>query len=396
VDKLSQRVALTGNEAVAQAMRQINPDVVAAYPITPQTDIVQYFSQYVADGRVKTEFVTVESEHSAMSATIGASAAGSRAMTATSSQGLALMWEMIYIAASFRLPIVMPVVNRTLSGPINIHCDHSDSMGARDSGCIQLYSETAQEAYDNTLMALKIAEDPRVMLPVMVMQDGFITSHSLENLYIEDDAAVASWAGDYKPEHPLLDIRHPLSIGGLDMAEYFYEHKMSQIEAIYNAGVVVDEVSRAFEKRFGRKYSHFDSYMLDDAEIAIVILNSAAGTARPVIDALRKDGIKAGLLKPRMFRPFPAEELAAALKHVKALAICDRAESFSGNGGPLFSEVRSALYSVPVRPLTAGYVYGLGGRNFGPKAVKQVFDELSIIAKTGHVKKTITHLGVRE
>jgi len=393
---VAKKVALTGNEAVSYAMRQINPDVVAAYPITPQTDIVQYFSQYVADGLVKTELVTVESEHSAMSATIGAAAAGARSMTATSSQGLALMWEMVYIAASFRLPIVMPVVNRALSGPINIHCDHSDSMGARDSGWIQLYSENAQEAYDNTLQALRIAEHEDVSLPVMVMQDGFITSHAIENLVVLDDALVTRWAGDYKPSRYLLDLKSPMSIGGLDMSEYYFEHKMSQILAMKDSGKVILDVAKEFEKTTGRKYGYFDTYRLEDAEIAIVVLNSTAGNARPVVDALRADGVKAGLLKPRVFRPFPDKEIASALSHCKAVAVMDRAEGFSGIGGPMFPEIRSALYDAEKRPLVINYVYGLGGRDTGPRAIRTVYDNLITVASTGKFDRLVTHLGVRE
>jgi len=393
---VSKRVALTGNEAVAHAMRQINPDVVAAYPITPQTDIVQYFSQYVADGKVKTEFVTVESEHSAMSATIGASAAGARAMTATSSQGLALMWEMVYITASFRLPIVMPVVNRALSGPINIHCDHGDSMGARDSGWIQLYSEDAQEVYDNILQAIRIAEHPDVMLPVMVCQDGFITSHSLENLLIEDDDFVKAWVGDYRPDRYLLDLSKPLTMGALDLADYYFEHKMGQAMAMRGAGKVVEDVAHEFAKRTGRKYGFFEEYRLDDAEVAVVVLNSTAGTARPVVDSLRADGVKVGLLKPRMFRPFPAQEIAGALEHVKAIGVMDRAESLSGIGGPVFPEIRSALYDACERPAVVNYVFGLGGRDMGPRQLKQIYEELVRVAKTGKCERLVTHFGVRE
>lgn len=393
---MSNKVALTGNEAVAYAMRQIDPDVVAAYPITPQTDIVQAFSQFVADGKVKTEFVTVESEHSAMSATVGASAAGARAMTATSSQGLALMWEILYITSSLRLPIVMPVVNRALSAPINIHCDHSDTMGARDAGWIQLYSENAQEAYDNTLQALRIAEHPDVLLPVMVCQDGFITSHALENLVVEDDEFVREWAGPYKPDMALLDLDKPMTIGALDLQDFYFEHKRSEIEAMNNAGRVIRAVGEEYGRKTGRTYGFLEPYRLDDAEIAIVVLSSTAGTARPVVDALRADGIKAGLLKPRMFRPFPAAEIARALEGRKAVAVMDRAEAFSGMGGPLFPEIRSALYDTEKKPIMVNYVFGLGGRNTGTRDIKRVYDELALVAKTGRYDRLVTYLGVRE
>ncbi len=393
---MANRTALTGNDAVAACMRQINPDVVAAYPITPSTDIVQSFAQFVADGLVKTNLVTVESEHSAMSATIGASQAGARSMTATSSQGLALMWEMLYIAASLRLPIVMPVVNRALSGPINIHCDHSDSMGARDSGWIQIYCENAQEVYDNLLQAVRIAEHPDVLLPVMVCQDGFITSHALENLFTEDDEFVRQWVGEYKPDRYLLDVDKPMTIGALDLQDFYFEHKRSQAEAMRNAPAVIAKVAEEFGAKTGRKYGFFEEYKLDDAEIAIVVLNSTAGTARPAVDALRKDGIKAGFLKPRVFRPFPHEMIAQALKHVKVIAVMDRADGFNGIGGPMFFEIRSSLYDLPKRPVVLNYVYGLGGRDVTTNDIKAVYNDLAQVAKTGKHDTLASYLGVRE
>lgn len=393
---MANRTALTGNDAVAFAMRQVNPDVVAAYPITPQTEIMHAFAQYVADGVVDTNLVTVESEHSAMSATIGAAQAGARSMTATSSQGLALMWEMLYIASSFRLPIVMPVVNRALSGPINIHCDHSDSMGARDSGWIQLYSETAQEAYDNLLQAIRIAEHPDVRIPVMVCLDGFITSHALENLVVEDDAFVKAWTGEYKTERSLLDVDKPITIGALALQNYYFEHRRQQIEAIRHAPPVVAQVASEFEKKTGRKYGFFETYKLEDAEVAIVVINSTAGTARASIDSLRQEGVKAGMLKIRMFRPFPMNEIAEALKHVKVVAVMDRADGYNGIGGPVFFEVRAALYEVPQRPIVVNYVYGLGGRDITANNIKSVYENLAQIAKTGKYEQLVTYLGVRE
>ncbi len=393
---MGKRVALTGNEAIALGMRQINPDVVAAYPITPQTDIVQYFASFVSDGQVKTELVTVESEHSAMSATIGAAAAGARAMTATSSQGLALMWEVVYIAASFRLPIVMPVVNRALSGPINIHCDHSDSMGARDSGWIQLYSENAQEAYDNLLQAVKIAEDKRVMLPVMVCQDGFITSHGMENLEILQDEEVRTFIGEYTPDYSLLDTKRPVMYGPLDLQNYYFEHKKQQAEAMKDALPVILEVAEEYRKLSGREYQLFEAYRMDDAEYAVVIMGSAAGTTRVVVDELRAAGEKVGLLKLRVFRPFPYKALQQVLGKVKAVAVMDRADSFSGFGGPLFSEIRAGLYDLETRPRISGYIYGLGGRDLGIDEIKRVFAETKMIARGGDAADLVTHLGVRE
>ena len=307
------RERLSGNEAVAIAMKQINPDVVAAFPITPSTEIPQYFSTFVSNGVVDTEFVAVESEHSAMTACIGAEAAGARAMTATSANGLSLMWEMIYIASSLRLPIVMSLVNRAVSGPLNIHNDHSDAMGVRDAGWIMLFSENNQEAYDNMVMAHRIAEHKDVRLPIMICQDGFITSHSIENIELIEDEKVKEYVGTYKPEHYLLNKKEPMAIGPLDLQAYLFEHKYQQAEGMRNAKKVIAEVSAEFEKMTGRKYSFFEEYKMEDAEYVVVCMNSTAGTTKFTVDNLRSKGIKAGLLKIRMFRPFPASEIAEAL-----------------------------------------------------------------------------------
>ena len=395
---MAQRVSLTGNDAGAEAMRQINPDVVAAYPITPQTDTVERFSEFVADGLVDTEFVTVESEHSAMSACVGASAAGARVMTATSANGLALMWEILYIAASNRCPIVMNLVNRALSAPINIHCDHSDVMGIRDSGWIILMSENGQEVYDNLLQAVRIAEHPDVLLPVAVCQDGFITSHAIERVEIYDDGPVREFIGQYQPAWPLLDLEHPKTYGPLDFYDYYYEHKRQQVEAMERALPVIQEVAQAFNREFDRDYGLFDTYQLEDAEVAIVVANSTAGTAKTVVDELRQEGIKAGLLKPRVFRPFPAEELAGSLGHLKAVAVMDRSVSFGAmdNAGPLFLEIAADLALHGVRIPMAGYVYGLGGRDISTAEIDSVYRDLLRAAETGEVKRRVTYLGVRE
>ncbi len=393
---MSIRVAKTGNEAVAEGMRQINPDVVAAYPITPQTEIVQIFSSFVANGKVDTEFVTVESEHSAMSATVGAASAGARAMTATSANGLALMWEIVYIAASMRLPIVMPVVNRALSGPLNIHCDHSDTMGARDSGWIQIFSEDAQEAYDNLLQAVRIAENKKVLLPVMVTMDGFIISHAMEVMHLLEDEKVKQWVGEYVPENPLLDVDNPVTVGPLDLYDWNMEHKRQQAEAMVQAKPVILEVARDYAKLSGREYGLFEEYMLDDAEIAIVVLGSTAGTAKEVVKALRADGVKAGLLKLRVFRPFPACEIARALQGKKAVAVMDRSDSFNAVSGPVFAEVRSAMYGMENAPAIVDYIYGIGGRDVTMDHIKSVYDDLAKIVKTGQVEKNLTYLAIRE
>ncbi|MDP3804194.1 MAG: pyruvate ferredoxin oxidoreductase, partial [Candidatus Omnitrophota bacterium] len=324
-------VARTGNEAMAEAMRQINPDVVAAYPITPATEIVQIFAGFVADGLVDTEFVPVESEHSAMSACIGSCAAGGRTMTSTSSQGLALMAEMLYIASGLRLPIVMADVNRTLASPLNIHCDHSDTMMVKDAGWIQIFSENAQEAYDNMIQAVKIAE--RAKLPVVVTTDGFIISHGMERIEILDDEAVKEFIGEYKPEYYLLNFDKPVTIGALDLPDYYFEHKRQQIEAMKNSKQVIIDAGKEFAKISGRGYGFFERYKMDDAEVSIVCMGSTAGTAKVVIDELRTKGVKAGLLKPRVFRPFPKDEIADALKGVKAVAVLDRSDSMNGEEG---------------------------------------------------------------
>lgn len=392
----SKKVPLTGDQAVATAMKQIDPDVVAAYPITPQTEIVMYFSNYVANGQVSTELIPVESEHSAMSACVGASAAGARTMTATSANGLALMWEIVYIAASLRLPIVMPVVNRALSGPINIHCDHSDTMGARDSGWLQIYCETGQEAYENTILAVRIAEHKNILLPVMVCQDGFITSHAVEGVQLLDDKKVKEFIGEYNPSNPLLDVEHPVTYGPLDLQDYYFEHKRQQSEAMRGALEILPELFDEFEKAFGIKYDFIDTYKLEDADVAIVALSSTAGTARSVIDELRNKGVKAGLLRPRVFRPFPNKKIIQALKNVKAVAILDRSESFSAEGGPLYTEIKAALYDSNIKPLVANYIYGLGGRDIFPDDIKKVFSDLESMLKNKKVSNPINYLGSRE
>ena len=393
---MSIRERLSGNEAAAIAMKQINPDVVAAFPITPSTEIPQYFSTFVSNGQVDTEFVAVESEHSAMSACIGAEAAGSRAMTATSANGLSLMWEMVYIASSLRLPIVMSLVNRAVSGPLNIHNDHSDAMGVRDAGWIMLFSENNQEAYDNLLMAHRIAEHKDVLLPLMVCQDGFITSHSIENIELLEDDKVKDFVGKYNPAHYLLNKKEPIAIGPLDLQSYLFEHKYQQAEAMRNAKNDILEVSKDFEKLTGRKYSLFEEYKLDDAEYVVVCMNSTAGTTKAVVDDLRSKGIKAGLLKVRVFRPFPAEEIAKALSNAKAIAVLDKADSLNGAGGALFEDVVSGMYLNKNTTPVVNYVYGIGGRDTTTKQIAEVYSDLQKIASDGIVKDPYRYLGLRK
>jgi len=392
---MSIRERLSGNEAVATAMKQINPDVVAAFPITPSTEIPQYFSTFVSNGQVDTEFVAVESEHSAMSACIGAQAAGARAMTATSANGLSLMWEMIYIASSLRLPIVLSLVNRAVSGPINIHNDHSDAMGVRDAGWVMLFSENNQEAYDNTIMAHRIAEHENVQLPLMVCQDGFITSHSIENIELIEDEKVKEFVGKYEPKHYLLNKKEPIAVGPLDLQGYLFEHKFQQAEAMRNAKQVILDVSKDFEKMTGRHYSLFEEYKLDDAEIAIVCMNSTAGTTKFVVDSLREKGIKAGLLKIRVYRPFPSEEVAKALSHLKAVAVLDKSDSLNAAGGALFEDVISSLYVNKVSIPVVNYVYGIGGRDTKVDDIESVYTDLLEIKENGEIQNPYRYLGLR-
>ncbi|MBD3262123.1 MAG: pyruvate ferredoxin oxidoreductase [Candidatus Altiarchaeales archaeon] len=389
-------VALTGNHAVAYGMRQINPDVAPAYPITPQTSLMQRFADFVSDGDVDTELILVESEHSAMSAAVGASAAGARVMTATSANGLALMWEIVYIAASSRLPIVMTVVNRALSGPINIHCDHSDTMGARDSGWIQIYGENAQEAYENLIQAVRIAEHPDVRLPVMPTLDGFIISHGMENVKLFEDKKVKDFVGEYESPHPLINPDKPYTFGPLDLYDYYFEHKRQQAQAMENALKVIPEVGAEFSKEFETKeYGFTEGYMLDDAELVVVALGSTAGTTKLVVEQLREKGVKAGLLKVRVFRPFPQKEVIEKLKNAKAVAVLDRADSFNAIGGPLCGEIKAAIYSKLSTPIV-NYIYGLGGRDIKLGQLKKVYKELEEIKDKKEVGQPLRYLGVRQ
>ncbi len=390
------RERLSGNEAVAIALRQINPDVFPAFPITPSTEIPQYFASFAANGQVDTEFIPVESEHSSMSAAIGASAAGARSLTATSSCGLAYMWEELYIAASNRLPLALALVNRALSGPININCDHSDSMGARDAGWIQVYAENNQEAYDNMVQAFRISEHADVRLPIMICQDGFITSHAVENIELLEDEVVKEFVGEYTPENYLLNPERPMAVGPYSITDYYMEAKRNQAEGMKNAKDVVLQVAKEFEQISGRSYGLFEEYQMEDAQYAVVMIGSAAGTTKDAVDALRAKGEKVGLIKIRLFRPFPAEEIAAALKNVKAVAIMDRAEGYSNQGGPLGADVMAALYCARANALAVNYVYGLGGRDVRVEDMEGIFETLKQIDKDGNAGETYRYLGVRE
>ncbi len=397
-------MGLNGDEASAYATKQVNPDVVAAYPITPQTIIVEKFSEYVANGEVDTEFVAVESEHSAMSCSVGASAAGARAFTATAANGLALMWEIVYIASSLRLPIVMALANRALSGPINIHNDHSDGMGARDSGWIQIYCENAQEVYDTSITAWRMAEHLNVQLPIMVCLDGFTLSHTMENVMTVDDATVQKFVG----ERPFITVEGhlgegelrlnpdmPLTMGPLDLQDFYYEHKIHQVKAMDAALEHIKEIDEEWVKVSGRKYDYAEPYMMDDAEVALIGMGSMVGTIRYVVDELRAEGIKAGMVKLRLFRPFPEEAIKKAIGKVPVLGVMEKCISFGAPASPLMEEIMTAYYHDKGKPMMANYVVGLGGRDVSPDMIKGAYMDMLKIKKTGKVKQLLTCIGVR-
>ena len=387
------RERLSGNEATAYAMKQINPDVVAAYPITPSTEIPQYFASYVDNGEVDTVYVPVESEHSAMSACIGAQAAGARAMTATSANGLEFMWEMVQIASSTRLPIVMALVNRAISGPLNIHSDHSDAMSVRDSGWIMLFSENNQEAYDNMLMAHRIAEHKDVLLPLMICQDGFITSHSIENIELLETEKVRNFIGKYDPQTNLLDSENPMSVGPMDLQPYLMEHKKQQQVAMSNALKVIADISKEFGDLTGRHYDFFEKYEMEDADYVIVCMNSTAGTVKDTVDKLRNKGIKAGLLKIRVFRPFPGEMIVDALKNVKAVAVLDKVAFLSNTAGPLYEDIVSAMFHNGVKLNVINYSYGIGGRDVTEELIMSVYKDLENLKD---MSEPYRYLGLKE
>ena len=387
---------MSGNEAVAYAIKQINPDVMPAFPITPSTELPQFVSNYIANGEIDTEFIPVESEHSSMSAAIGASAAGARTLTATSSCGLAYLWEVLYVAASDRLPIALALVNRGLTGPLNINCEHSDSMGARDSGWIQIYAENNQEAYDNFVMAYRIAEHKDVMLPIMACMDGFITSHAVENITLLEDDLVKNFVGEYKPEHYLLNKDEVMAIGPYAVSNYCMEAKRAQAQAMMNAKQVILDVAKEFEEMSGRKYGLFEEYRLEDADYAVVAIGSACGTAKDAIDKLREKGVKAGLLKVRVFRPFPGKEMADALANCKAIAIMDRCESYSANGGPLSAELGAALFKNKNQAEVLNIVYGLSGRDMTVEDFEKIYEDLADVAVNGVKEEGYRYVGVRE
>lgn len=385
---LQEREVWDGNYAASQALRQARVDVVAAYPITPSTPIVENYGAYVANGYIDGEFVMVESEHAAMSACVGASAAGGRVSTATSSQGFALMAEVLYQASGMRLPIVLNVVNRALASPLNVRGDHSDMYLGRDSGWIQMGAFNSQEAYDLALCAFKIGENHSVRLPVMVHQDGFITSHTAQNVYPLSDEVAYNFVGDVDPVDDMLDFSRPVTYGAQTEEDWHFEHKAKQHKALMDSRPVIDEVFEEFEKISGRKYKRVESYMMDDAEVAIVALGTTVETARVAASELREEGIKAGVVAIRVFRPFPFDQVRDALENVKSIAVLDRSAP-GGAMGAFFNEVSAALYSTANRPLVTNYIYGLGGRDFAVSEAKRIFIEQKANADAGHITTDI-------
>lgn len=395
------KLSLSGNGAVAYAMKQINPDVVAAFPITPSTEIPESFSQYVTDGLVDTEFISVESEHSAMSACIGSSLAGGRTMTATSSNGLAYMWEMLHIASSMRTSVVLSLVTRAISAPLSIHNDHSDVMGMRDTGWIILFAEDNQEAYDNFIISTKLAEDKRVKLPVATCQDGFITSHSIENLEVLDDEKVKGFVGEFNPEYSLLKKENPVTFGALDLPAYSFEHKVGHMEALRKSKKILKELDKEYEQVSGRKYEVIEEYMAKDAEHLILAMGSTIGTIKTVVDKLREQGEKVGVLKIRLYRPFPGEELVEMLRsypYLQNIGVMDKVGAFSDVGSPLYQDVLSALYSHNHILPALNYIYGIGGRDIKPEDINKVYDDLKVLDNNKCIKCNETkfrYLGLR-
>ncbi|MHA2224756.1 MAG: pyruvate ferredoxin oxidoreductase [Candidatus Hodarchaeales archaeon] len=357
------RIAVTGDDAVALAAKSVNPDVVAAYPITPQTIIVEKFADFVADGEVDTEFVTVESEHSAMSACVGASSAGARVFTSSASAGLMLMYEIIFIAASSRTPIVMAIANRAISGPINIHGEMTDQMLFRDSGWISMFCEDNQEAHDQTVMAFKIGEHPDVLLPVAVGLDGFILSHAIEGIESVSRTNAMDFLGGNRKAELKLDPTKPLSIGLLHLQDYYMEARAQIKQALENSRKVILEIFDEWGKLTGRKYNPVESYQMEDAEYAFITMGSSAGNARTTVDELRAKGEKVGLIKIRVYRPFWGNMIVDLARNLKGLISIERSHSFGGPGSILSQDIKSALYGSGVSPLIAEYTIGLGGRD---------------------------------
>lgn len=394
----SKPFSATGNQMIAEAFRQVDPDVMAAYPITPQTTIVEGYAKFVANGQVHTEFVTVESEHSAMSACVGASAAGARVATATASQGLALMWEELFIASGMRLPIIMANANRALSAPINIHGDHSDVMGARDCGWIIMFAETAQEAYDNSVIAFPIAEDSRVLLPFMTTLDGFTTSHAMQYCVKEDDETVKSFVGDYVGNNGLLTSETPIGAGLFSNGSSYMKTRKVLRDTLRSSLPIIEEYGKKWAEITGRPFDLVDSWNCEDADVLIVCLGSAGGNIRHVARVLKEEGINVGVVRPRVYRPFPDEQIVniinqAATKKDIAVAVVDRSDSIGSHFAPLASDVASALYAAGIDVPFSNYIVGLGGVDFTEGTVRQIVDESLCMAKTGKGAGSLKFVG---
>ena len=383
IQNLARKHALTGGAAAAEALRQINPDVMAVYPITPQTPIIETYIRFVSQKKVDTEIIQAESEHSAISACVGSSVSGARTVTATSSQGLALMNEILYIASGMRLPILMLISSRALSSPLSIHGDHSDVMGARDTGWIQIFSQTVQEVYDNTILGMKLAEEAK--LPIMVIMDGFDTSHSVENLETLDDAVVKKFLGEFKSTESLLDTDDPKSFGFLALQDSYFDFKLEQEEAMEKVFFHFEKAAKNIEKITGRSKNYFEKYRTNDAERVLVMAGSVSETAKEVIDELRDQGEKVGALSICLFRPFPEEKIKKALIMSEKIAVLDRSMSI-GTWPPLYMEVKNSLCEDEVS--ISSYVYGLGGRDVFQKDIKKVFEEI----KSGKENKKINYI----
>ena len=382
--ELEKIVVWDGNMAACQAMRQAQIDVVAAYPITPSTPIVQNYGTFVSDGYIDGEFLLVESEHAAMSACVGAAAAGGRVATATSSQGFALMVEVLYQASGMRLPIVLNLVNRALASPLNIHGDHSDMYLGRDAGWINLCAYNPQDAYDLNLMAFKIAEDMQVRIPVIVNQDGFLCSHTAQNVHPLSDTEAYQFIGEYKNKNPLLDFEHPVTYGAQAEEEWHYEHKAQLHNALMQSQEIIARTFKEFQSLTGREHKIVETYDMEDAEVAIFALGTTVESARVAASTARKNGIKAGVVSIKVFRPFPYQEVGEALKHTKAVAIMDKSLP-AGAMGALFNEVAAALYQVPNSslPVLSNYISGLGERDMTQKDLGHIYKELDANAKAG-------------
>jgi len=387
---------MMGNHAVSYGVRLARAEVIAAYPITPQTQIVEMLSEFAADGSLNAKFIKVESEHSAMAACIGASSAGARAFTASSSHGLLLMHEMLHWAAGARLPIVLANVNRAIGPGWNVWNEQTDSLAQRDTGWIQLYCHDAQEVYDTTIQAVRIAEHPDVMLPVLVTLDGFVTSHDMERVETLPDEAVKAFVGEYNAPYNLLDSKHPVTAGIMAPPTVYFEHKIAQERALRRAERVIEEIAREYEQLSGRYVGPVETYGLDDAEVVVVGLSTGADTARVAAERVRARGIKAGVVRIHQFRPLPVSAITSLLAGRKVVAVLDRAQSLGAAGAPLFSDIRTAMYDQANRPAIVSYVYGLGGRDLTVDQVSAVFEHLAAPSFDASDQATQTYIGARE